>query len=310
MRTETLPYLLAIDNYHSISSAAQELFLSQTTLSNIVKKTEEELGFSLFTRTHSGVTPTEEGKQALDLIWEINSRYEQILSLKHHAGQAEPVSILLSPSVYAGLALPLNEEFLSVDPNGNLEYRTENGEEISGLIIKGDASIGLTYFSEKDLENTRLVASKYQIRLETLITDTLYALVSRDNPLSALTYVEPTDLSGMSLAMLPHFKTAENQLLHMLYSDSSSQVLTFPSISLIRQAVLQGSMAAILPGFAIKGTMDNASGEKPLVQIPFRFSEIPYEIRLCLLHRDERNMNWHEKSAVQCIRRYFGLEKS
>ena len=302
MRTEYLPYLLEIDSRHSISAAAQELFLSQTTLSNIVKKTEEELGFPLFTRTHSGVTPTEEGKQALDLIWEINSRYEQILRLKDHSVQAQSVSILLSPSVYASLALPLNEAFLSADPNGNLEYRTENGEDISGLIIKGDAGIGLTYFSRNDLESTKLVASKYQIDLEVLMSDTLYALMNTDNPLAKQPAISAEDLSGIPMAMLPHFKNAENQPVHLLYSDRNNQIMTFPSVSLICQAVLHSDMVAILPGYAIRGKAGSS-----LAQVPLRFPDHNYEIYLCLLHRSKNNMSWHEKTAVQCVRKHFGI---
>lgn len=53
MRIEHLQYLIEINRRHSISAAAQELYLGQTTLSAIVKNAEDELGFPLFYRTHN-----------------------------------------------------------------------------------------------------------------------------------------------------------------------------------------------------------------------------------------------------------------
>ena len=47
MRSEHLRYLLEIDQCHMISLAAQNLYLSQTSLSAALKNIEGELGFSI-----------------------------------------------------------------------------------------------------------------------------------------------------------------------------------------------------------------------------------------------------------------------
>ena len=80
MRMEHLQYLIEIGRRHSISAAAQELYLGQTTLSSIVKSAEDELGFPLFYRTHSGVQATAEGDEALSLIGDIHACYEKFSS--------------------------------------------------------------------------------------------------------------------------------------------------------------------------------------------------------------------------------------
>ena len=83
MRMEYLRYLLEIERHHSISAAAQYLYLSQTTLSATVRRIEEELGFSIFSRTHSGVQATAEGEEALSLIDGSLTRFEEMQMLQH-----------------------------------------------------------------------------------------------------------------------------------------------------------------------------------------------------------------------------------
>ena len=99
MRLEHLHYLLCVAQHHSISAAARELFISQTALSAIVSKTEDELGFPVFERVRDGVVPTEEGKEVLSNAWDILSRWQEVIALSSIAEKRSlPVSILTSGS--------------------------------------------------------------------------------------------------------------------------------------------------------------------------------------------------------------------
>ena len=80
MKLEHFRYLLEVGRLHSISAAARSLHIRQTTLSAIVKSAEEELGYPIFRRTPSGVAATAAGERFLVLAWEINLKYEELLS--------------------------------------------------------------------------------------------------------------------------------------------------------------------------------------------------------------------------------------
>ena len=62
MEISQLRAVLAIAKSHSFSRAAQELYLSQSTLSLQVAKLEKELGVTLFYRTTRTVHLTEAGE--------------------------------------------------------------------------------------------------------------------------------------------------------------------------------------------------------------------------------------------------------
>ncbi|MBR6426694.1 MAG: LysR family transcriptional regulator, partial [Clostridia bacterium] len=61
MTIQQIQYLLTIVRTGSLNRAAEQLYVSQPTLTGVVKSLEEELGITLFNRTNRGVTLTPEG---------------------------------------------------------------------------------------------------------------------------------------------------------------------------------------------------------------------------------------------------------
>lgn len=301
MRMDHLPYLIEIDKRHSISAAAQDLYLGQTTLSSIVKSVEDELGFDIFQRTHSGVQTTPEGEEALALIWGINSCYEQIRQLSAHAGTPSPVSLILSPSINATLALPLNQMFLEREPTGNLEFHSIIGDEVGTQIIKNESNIGLTYFSRAALENYRIIASKYQIEVDVLMKDHLYLLMRADHPLADREQISMQAVHNCHFAILPHFDASGDSMAYIKYFGSGNHYTTFPNVSLIQEAVSTQNMVAILSGY----TCGLQQRESTLRTIPLGGTRTENEIYLCLIHRSDSNIHYQEKVVIRCIRDYF-----
>ena len=50
----------------SITRAAKNLYLSQPNASSVLRTLEQELGYEIFSRTNSGIVPTEAGLQFLE----------------------------------------------------------------------------------------------------------------------------------------------------------------------------------------------------------------------------------------------------
>ncbi len=65
MNLHQMKYLIEIEKQGSITKAAQALFISQPSLSNSIKSLENELGFTIFLRTKSGISLTQKGQAVL-----------------------------------------------------------------------------------------------------------------------------------------------------------------------------------------------------------------------------------------------------
>lgn len=66
MNIQQLEYIIAVDRAKSFTKAAEQCFVTQATLSAMIKKLEEELGVILFDRKGSPVITTEIGQVILD----------------------------------------------------------------------------------------------------------------------------------------------------------------------------------------------------------------------------------------------------
>ncbi len=92
-----LKYALEVEKTRSINKAAENLFIGQPTLSKSIKKLEEDLGFTLFIRTPSGIMPTADGERFLARAHDIMAQAEEL--------EAEYKSMLSRPGAYS-LTLP------------------------------------------------------------------------------------------------------------------------------------------------------------------------------------------------------------
>ena len=66
MEIRTLRYFLAVAREENMSRAAEQLHVTQPTLSKALKSLEEELGKKLFTRPCFSIALTEEGLRILE----------------------------------------------------------------------------------------------------------------------------------------------------------------------------------------------------------------------------------------------------
>lgn len=75
MRIEQLKYFLEVANSGSINAAAQRLFISQQGISDALKRMESEWGVTLFNRSKTGISLTEEGQTLYDYVAPIVKQY-------------------------------------------------------------------------------------------------------------------------------------------------------------------------------------------------------------------------------------------
>lgn len=74
-----LKYILTIAETKSLNKAAEQLYVSQPSLTNALKELEKEVGITIFFRTGRGVTLTNDGVEFLTYAREIYREYEQLM---------------------------------------------------------------------------------------------------------------------------------------------------------------------------------------------------------------------------------------
>lgn len=75
MTLQQLKYAITVANCNSMNKAAQELFISQPSLSGAIKELENELGIEIFIRSNRGIIITPEGEEFLGYARQVTEQF-------------------------------------------------------------------------------------------------------------------------------------------------------------------------------------------------------------------------------------------
>ena len=81
MTFQQLQYILEVSRTGSVSKAAENLFISRSSVSSSISSLENELGYPIFVRTLQGLTPSPKGKQILEYADRICKTHELMTSI-------------------------------------------------------------------------------------------------------------------------------------------------------------------------------------------------------------------------------------
>src|SRR5690625_1977796 len=100
MTLQQLKYVIAVAKNRSINKAAQQLFISQPSLSNAIKELEQEIGITIFSRTNRGVSITTEGADFLGYARQVVEQAE-LLESRYSSSQIPQQQFSVSAQHYA-----------------------------------------------------------------------------------------------------------------------------------------------------------------------------------------------------------------
>ena len=147
---------LSIYKTRRISAAAQELFISQSSLSARLQTLERELGYTLFLRGKGARTleVTDAGEQFYPLAEQYMNIVQQMKSLKgSHYEQRLRVASINSIGTY--LLMPVYEKFMHIHPEIYLRVSEYNSDKSKPMIEKGQVDL---LFSPNRFESEDLVS--------------------------------------------------------------------------------------------------------------------------------------------------------
>jgi LysR family hydrogen peroxide-inducible transcriptional activator len=145
MNLQQLEYIIAVDSQRHFAKAAEISFVTQATLSMMIKKLEDELGIKIFDRSKQPVTPTKEGEEFI-------ARAKRVLAeVKRLKDFAEEVKGEIAGDIHLGIIptlapylLPLFlKNFIKKYPRLNIFIKELITKHIIDNIKTGELDLGL-----------------------------------------------------------------------------------------------------------------------------------------------------------------------
>lgn len=169
-------------------AAAEELGISQPSVSLAIKQLEKQLGFDLFAREKKRMEPTSE---ALSLFQEIEPLFEQLRSVESRArdlrdGTVGKLRILATPPLGHSVVPGALSDFLRGREGVTVQYDVRRMENVIDGVLTGAADIGLCL----GLETCPGLAVKI------VSHDPMVAMMRPDHPLAKLDVIRPGDIEA------------------------------------------------------------------------------------------------------------------
>jgi len=192
MEIRVLKYFLTIAREENITRAAEQLHITQPTLSRQIMQLEEELGVRLFQRNRVNVVLTEEGRL-------LRRRAQEILEL---ADKAEQEIIQNRETVAGEIGIGCGETrnmeclsrlmatFRNKYPDVVFNIYTANADDVKERLENGTLDFGLL-MEPVEISRYNFVRMPLQERWS--------VLMRRDSPLAEKEVISPADLVGIPL---------------------------------------------------------------------------------------------------------------
>ena len=190
-----IKYFLAINTYKSFSIAAEELCISQSSLSKQIKALENELHTLLFNRTTRSISLTKAGEEFLIHCKKIIGEYDNAInSMKKYCTEKQStikigaIPVISQYGIISSIAL-----FSNIYPNINIDVIEGEKVEVINMLDKGDIDFAF-------LRDFHIDKDKFQFY--PLINDELVLITPKNHPFSNKKYISLKDTKNEKFVML------------------------------------------------------------------------------------------------------------
>jgi DNA-binding transcriptional LysR family regulator len=184
MTLNQLYYAIAVSRENSLNEAAKKLFISQPSLTGAMHALESELGFDIFIRSKSGVSLTTKGAEFIGYARSVIEQYD-ILDAKYISKKGVKRFFGVSMQHYT---FAVNAFIELVKEYGCDEYEFEIRETKTHDVIQNvknqNSELGILYLNDFNKKVLSKVFSESGVEFTPLFECSIYAYLSKQNPLA------------------------------------------------------------------------------------------------------------------------------
>ncbi|MFD1707878.1 LysR family transcriptional regulator [Siminovitchia sediminis] len=247
MNIQQLEYIVEVAKTGFISTASENLHVSQSGISQSITSLEEELKVKIFKRSRYGAVPTEEGKEIIKKAYEILLKIQELEeeALSRHVLKGK-VRVSILPSYNN---IPLIKALLSFKtkyPYLHIEVDEKKMTEESIYDVKNNhADIGLI------LSYGDLLQSENDLTFESLLDGRMKIMTNRNSILAMSKAVSPEDILNEPLILYNgnYVKWFANQIFRSY--GPMDVLLTSNNVEGIFYSVEKGLGITLAPDFVI-----------------------------------------------------------
>ncbi len=144
MNFQQLSYVLAVHRHQHFGLAAESCHITQATLSAMIKKLEEEIGFLIFDRSRKPIKTTDQGLQFIEKARAILNLQAEIMDIQDQkVTLSGTLRIGIIPTIASSLLPLVLPEIMTTYPDLKLEIAEITTEEIVHQLALDKIDLGI-----------------------------------------------------------------------------------------------------------------------------------------------------------------------
>jgi DNA-binding transcriptional LysR family regulator len=289
-------YVIEIAKSGGISQAADNLGMSQPTLSKYIKKLEGELGVELFDRSTIPLklTPAGEkfiaaGTRLIDMEHQLEKQLEEIKLNKNTV-----ISVGISPSRSPYLIPSVIEVFRKKDTSSRIVIKERTTAQLAQMLRDGELDLVISILDDESAEFERIELFDEDIILAAP------ACCTNDDQ-SSLDILRTSTLIQVGKGL--NLWQTMNQMTSIL--NVGSPEIECQSIESALALVKRGIGATIVPSYVEKYGSEDQNKYIRFMTLPTNDLKSLYDLykrKVCLFYRKEQFLTQSEKNFISCVK--------
>ena len=266
---QQLKYVIEVSRSRSISKAAQNLFISQPSLSNAIKELENEIGLAIFLRTNKGIILTTEGseflgyaRQVVEQATLLENRYSNVQPLQQHFSVSAQ-HYAFAVSAFVRLLKEYNQE------EYEFTLRETKTYEIIADVKNLRSEIGILYVNDFNKKVIYKFLEEGNLVFHQLFEADPHVFISAQNPLAKQDFVTLSDLMPY-----PYLSFEQGDYNSFYFSEEILSTISRPKNITVSDRATLFNLLIGLNGYTIStGVISHKLNSKDIVAIPLLVDE-------------------------------------
>lgn len=289
MTLNQLRYFTCAARYHSITRAAQEMFVTQPAVSIAIRELEKEFSVTLFSNTRGRISLTEEGEafyhraaEILDACDDLRADYQNRNAVK------SKVAIGIPPMLSTVFFPELLESFHAQHPDVWLTLKEYGSVRARAMVMDELLDIGIVNMEDPDTD-------KFHSHI--LTQDELVFCVCKNHPFAKLAQIDMAQLDRQDL-LLFHQDSVQNKILTQRFEQLRIQprvILYSSQLTTMLKFLRRGNCGCFLFKSMLPETPE-------LVHVPLT---APIPVRSGIIWKQGRHLNKGTQEFVDFCKQAF-----
>lgn len=298
MTLQQLKYIIQVVQSGSISAAAQQLYITQPSLSKSIADLEKEMGITIFYRNNRGVYLSEDGIKFLSYARQVIEQAE-LLEQQYKAKTPVRRVFAISSQHYAFV---VNAFVALVKEYGKDKYEFSLRESRTFDIIEDvrtqRSELGIIFLSHFNQEVIQRILQNHDMQFVSLFTAKPHVFVSRNNPLAAFEKVTLDDLKDYPRLT---YDQGVNNSFH--FSEELHSIIESPKSIIVSDRATIFNLIIGLNGYTISsGILSSDLNGEEIISIPLESTDM---MDIGYIHTIGRPLSEMSERYLEHLRTYI-----